>query len=206
MGRKAKISLIGLYNWDSTLFDLMELPEGLSLEVFRDNLLAETAELEVLYPNPEVMKNLIALWSRKQIDVWTRLYETTMYEYNPIENYDRIENGRSSGTDKSTHSGKDTNNGTSSGNGYEAGFDSVPSGNNDGLVKTARNENTNDNTLTYGHKIDEEHSQEHELRIHGNIGTVTAQSMISQQRNIVTYNMYDTIIREFTERFCILVY
>lgn len=206
MGRKAKISLIGLYNWDETLFDLMELPEGLSLEVFRDNLLAETAELEVLYPNPEVMKNLIAIWSRKQLDVWTRLYETTMYEYNPIENYDRIENGRSSGTDKSTHSGKDTNNGTSSGNGYEAGFDSVPSGNNDGLVKTARNENTMDNTLTYGHEIDGEHSQEHELRVHGNIGTVTAQSMISQQRSIVTYNIYDTIIKEFTERFCILVY
>lgn len=206
MGRKAKISLIGLYNWDSTLFDLMVLPEGLSLEIFKDNLLAETAELEVLYANPEVMKNLIAVWSRKQIDVWTRLYETTMYEYNPIENYDRIENGRSSGTDKSTHSGKDTNNGKSSGNGYEAGFDSVPTGNNDGLVKTARNENTSDNTLTYGHEINGEHSQEHELHIHGNIGTVTAQSMISQQRSIVNFNMYDTIIKEFTERFCILVY
>ena len=203
---KPTLSLMGLYNWDSTLFDLMVLPKGLDLEIFRDNLLAETAELEVLYANPEVMKNLIGVWSRKELDVWTRLYETTMYEYNPIENYDRIENGKSSGTNKSSHSGNDHNTGTTSGNGYEAGFDSVPSGNNDGLVKTARNENSLDNTLTYGHVINDENSQEHELRVHGNIGTVTAQSMISQQRQIVTLNLYNTIIREFTERFCIMVY
>lgn len=206
MGRKAKISLIGLFNWDNSLFDLMELPEGLSLEIFRDNLLAETAELEVLYPNPEVLKNLIGVWSRKQIDIWTKLYETTMYDYNPIENYDRIETGKTSGTDKSTHSGADTSNGNSKGEGYEAGFDSVPSGNDDGLVKTARNENSTGNTYTYGHEIDGEHNTEHELRVHGNIGTVTAQSMIQQQRSIVTMNMYDTIIKEFTDRFCVLVY
>lgn len=107
MGRTANLSPLGLFNWDSTLFDLMVIPSALDKETLINNLLAETAELEVLYANPVVMKNLIGVWSNKNLDVWNRLYETTQYEYNPIENYNRYETGSDGGSGSTTHSGSD---------------------------------------------------------------------------------------------------
>ena len=79
MGRAGSLSPLGLFNWDSTIFDLMQIPEALNREVLINNLLAQTAELEVLYPNPVVFKNLLGVWSQKNLDVWNRLYATTQY-------------------------------------------------------------------------------------------------------------------------------
>lgn len=107
MSRTATLSVLGMYEWDNTLFDLLSIPEELSKDTLVQNLLAELAELEVIYPNPVVMKNLIGVWSAKQLDIWNRLYATTQYEYNPIENYDRQESGTDSGTDSTTHTGTD---------------------------------------------------------------------------------------------------
>ena len=108
MGRMATLSPLGLYTWDETIFDLMRIPEALDKNTLIDNLLTETAELEVLYPNPVVFKNLVGVWSAKQIDIWNRLYATTQYEYNPIENQNRYETGSEDGAGSTTHSGTDT--------------------------------------------------------------------------------------------------
>ena len=104
------MSLLGLYNWDNTLFDLAVFPEALERNTVIMNLLAETAELEVLYPNPVVMKNLMAIWSAKQLPVWKKLYSTTQYSYDPIENYNRMETGTESGSGTSQRTGTDTRN------------------------------------------------------------------------------------------------
>ena len=254
MGRAANLSPLGLWQWDNTLFDLMQIPEALDKDVLVENILAETAELEVLYPNPIVFKNLLGVWSAKQLDIWKRLWKTTQYEYNPIENYDRKEEGSDDGTDTTTHSGTDrgtsttthggsdvrTNSVTDSGtdrstrNGnsghWIAGFDSVPVGANDGLVKQTRDEGTETETLNYG-KTENAHEQitrgtneqtntstthgeqisrqsngEHTLRAHGNIGVTTTQKLIREQRAIELFNLYDIIIEDFKMRFCILVY
>ena len=160
MGRAVSLSPMGLYNWDTTIFDLMQIPSALDKDTLVKNLLAETAELEVLYPNPVVFKNLVGVWSAKQIDIWNRLYATTQYDYNPIENYNRYETGSDSGTGRTTHSGtdsttettthggtdtrtidrnmggSDTATGTSTDGHWIAGFDSQPvSETDDGLVK-----------------------------------------------------------------------
>ena len=108
MGRMTTMSPLGLYRWDETIFDLMQIPSALDKPTLIDNLLSETAELEVLYPNPVVFKNLVGVWSAKQIDIWNRLYATTQYEYNPIENYNRYETGSEDGAGSTTHSGTDT--------------------------------------------------------------------------------------------------
>ena len=108
MSRGTNLSPLGLYRWDETIFDLMQIPSALDKPTLIDNLLAETAELEVLYPNPVVFKNLVGVWSAKQIDIWNRLYATTQYEYNPIENYNRYETGSTDGAGSTTHSGTDT--------------------------------------------------------------------------------------------------
>lgn len=179
MGRSATLSPLGLYNWDNTLFDLMTIPSALDKDTLVNNLLAETAELEVLYPNPVVMKNLLGVWSAKQIDVWNRLYETTQYEYNPIENYNRYETGTTDGTGSTVHSGTDSTGGgtrrtgrdarvidremggsdtteveTKSGH-WIAGYDApTPTAQDDGLFKQTRDEGENSSTTTYGQTED----------------------------------------------------
>ena len=179
MGRTANLSPMGLLNWDSTIFDLMQIPSQLDRETLINNILAETMELEVLYPNPTVFKNLLGVWSAKQLDVWNRLYATTQYEYNPIENYNRYEEGSDSGsgsvthsgtdtttetnthggsdtfTDNIEHDGQDTDTGTQESGHWIAGFDSRPAGDDDGLVKQSRDEGTLENTHDYGHTIEE---------------------------------------------------
>ena len=200
MGRAVNLSPLGLYNWDNTIFDLMQIPEALDKPTLVDNLLAETAELEVLYPNPIIFKNLVGVWSAKQIDIWNRLYATTQYEYNPIENYNRYETGSDSGTGRTTHSGTDTTADTTTYGGTDgrteaimqggsdtntrqmaeggtqgesttgqmaqggqdivtgsdtkghwiAGFDSSPSGQDDGLVKQTRDQDDATTTTAYG--------------------------------------------------------
>ena len=166
MGRVANMSTLGLFTWDKTLFDLMVIPEGIDKDTLVDNILAETAELEVLYTNPVVLKNLIGVWSHKNLEVWTKLYESTQFEYDPIANYDRTETG----TDSTTHSGtdtrrlggtdtngntktlggSDTTSGSATNGHWIAGFDSTPSGGSDGLVKQTRDEGSRSETTTYG--------------------------------------------------------
>lgn len=87
----ATMSVLGLYNYDNSIFDLMHLPSGLNKETFIHNLLFELAELEILYTNPTFLKVAIEKWSAKEFLVWEKLYNTTNFEYNPIENYDRRE-------------------------------------------------------------------------------------------------------------------
>lgn len=41
---------------------------------------------------------------------------------------------------------------------------------------------------------------------HGNIGVTTTQAMISEEREIALFNIYDYIVKGFKNRFCLLVY
>lgn len=85
---RATIDLIGMYTYDKTLLDEMVIPQAIDKEVLKDNLLMEAAELEVLYSDPNFLKMAIGAWSRKQLPVWMKLWDTTQYEYNPIWNKD----------------------------------------------------------------------------------------------------------------------
>lgn len=85
---RARLDLLGMFKYHPTLFDSFVIPEGLDKEVLTDNLLMESAELEVLYPDADFMESAIGRWSQKMLHVWTELYATTQYDYNPIWNKD----------------------------------------------------------------------------------------------------------------------
>ena len=86
--KRATMSILGLYFQDPDLFSGMVYPDELDRDVLIDSILAECAELEIIYPDPEYMKNLITLWSKKELYNWRKLYETTQFVYNPIWNVD----------------------------------------------------------------------------------------------------------------------
>ena len=85
---RATVDLIGMYNYDNTLLDLMQIPEDIDRTTLIDNLLMESAEQEILYSNLGFLKQAIGSWSAKQLPIWQHLLETTKYEYNPIWNKD----------------------------------------------------------------------------------------------------------------------
>jgi hypothetical protein len=60
-------------------------------DVLIDNILYEAASLEAYYPDPNFMKFMIGRWSFMNQNVWQKLYDTTVLDYNPIYNYDRTE-------------------------------------------------------------------------------------------------------------------
>ena len=91
MSTATRWTLIGMQEYEPTLFDTLELPEGYDKETFTDALLLEHGEKCVLYTDPDFMKYAIGAWSRKWALELSRIYEALVAEYNPLHNYDRFE-------------------------------------------------------------------------------------------------------------------
>lgn len=106
------LSVEGLYNYNNTLFDGFDVPEGLVKQIAIDTILMRTRELEVLYPDFNYMKTRIAIWSDRYQINWKKLYDSTVLEYNPIENYDRMEDWTDTDDETSTSARDNTINRT----------------------------------------------------------------------------------------------
>ena len=205
----ALLTVMGLYNYDPTIFDTILLPVGMDKQKLINQIILDTAELEVIYPAPGFFKTAVGLWSATRIISWERIYKAANLEYDPIENYDRQETETITGTQ--AHSGKDTttNTGTSSGSGSDtnkiAGFDSTTLVDHDSSSTTASSTASGTTELTHGEQIAD--NQTKTSRIHGNIGVTTSQQMLEQEIAVTDkLNIYDVITNDFKNRFCILVY
>lgn len=87
----SKLSILGLYYYDQSLFDNLNLPDDFTADdrtTLINNLLMECAELECIYSNFEFCKAAIGFWSKARLPVWEKLYASTMFDYNPIWNKD----------------------------------------------------------------------------------------------------------------------
>lgn len=222
----ATLSLLGLYKYRPQVLDELALPEA--LENDRDqimgNLLMETAELEILFPDPDFLKEAIGVWSRKQVPVWTELYETTQYEYNPIWNKDgtvtELETRNLKGTADRDHletrdlagssSGETSASGTDKS--YVFGYNSTTAAQDREATSESGTTDSVESTSTGTIRHDENEATtdtgtiKHERIEQGNIGVTTTQRMIQEQRDVVKFNIFDVIIQDFKQRFCILVY
>ena len=208
MSRQAWISFLGLYSWDNTLFDDMTLPDDFTNDdktIIINNLLMESAELEVLYPDPDFMKSAIAAWSAKEVINWNRMYKAMLAEYNPIENYDRHQDDDNQNRGATTHSGKDISQGSASDTitNQITGFDSNALQTHD---KTQDVAGTTDE-IVHGHVITDSTGNHFHSEIHGNIGVTTSQQMLESELEITPkLNIYNNIVQSFISRFCLLVY
>lgn len=210
----ALLTIMGLYNYDNSIFDNLMLPDGVDKPTLIDNIILETAELECIYPTPVFLKTAIGLWSNVQFLTWDRVYTAMNLEYNPIENYDRQETETTTGT--RAHSGKDTTTrsgtvsetgsttgstqGTASESGTTtnkiAGFDSTTlvdhdssTGSNtrqasDSSTGSSTRSGTDSSTQELTHGEQIADSGSRTSRIHGNIGVTTSQQMLQSELDI----------------------
>lgn len=221
------LTVEGLYNYDNTLFDGFNVPVGLVKQIAIDAILMRTRELEILYPDFTYMKNRITIWSNKYQINWKKLYDTTVLEYNPIENYDRMEDWTDNDDETSTSARDNTRNTTntvkSTSTNEVLNSVNVTDKNtafNSGLVDHAK-QITDGDTTENGSITNTETGKDTENenvnggrtgrhtrvgRAHGNIGVTTSQQMIQSERDLVVFNLYDVIAESFIENFCLMVY
>ena len=171
------MTVLGLYNYNDTIFNSMQLPDGVDPDTVVSNLLMELAELEVIYPSWITMQRAIADWSKSRVNSWERMLQALNADYDPVENYDR----REEWTDGEDSSGEYKN--------KVAGF------------------NVGEQTDSNSSEQQSKRSATHSGRIHGNIGVTMAQQMIQSELDLRAVNdMVQIIVNEFKKRFCIMVY
>ena len=87
----ASLTIFGLYEYNPDVFSYLEVPMQLAKEDVIMEILAECSDFALVYPDYDIMKMLVGVWSRNEHLIWQRLAESEEIEYNPIENYDRYE-------------------------------------------------------------------------------------------------------------------
>ena len=228
----ATLSLLGLSRINPGILGELVLPDGLDADLVKDYLLAETAELEVIYPDAVFMQAMIGRWSHKELPIWTRLYKTTLLDYNPIENYDRTEEWTEGENSARSVDAETTGNSTTDSTGSTNTSGTTTAGATGQMFVSAYNETdftpTEKDTDTQNGSSDTEQHEEGNVKVktaadtttsetekrdlvrsgraHGNIGVTTSQQMIESEREVSLYNIIDVIINSFKNRFCLQIY
>lgn len=201
----ALLSVMGLYIADNTLFDSMVLPGQLRKDVMINLLLADLAELNTIYSDPDVMKFMITNWSKSRQDIWQHWADTKDYEYNPIWNKDgtytetetRNLKGATSGKAKSgseAHAVTERQRSAFDSSGYQPSEKELYDSEDNQISSETSGQTTDTGTITR-QRVEK-----------GNIGVTTTQQMIQEERDIADFDLYKIIIDEFKNRFCIMVY
>ena len=190
------LSIVTLTNYDDSLWDGLQVP---SYEEYKDglftsheldksllitNILMECSDLALIYPDWDYMQGLIGMWSATELPVWTKLYKTTMFEYNPLWNVDADITESSSGSNSGTTGGSTT--------------ESVAGYNSSTMVDHTKDTSSGSSSGSW--------SETHTTRRTGNIGVTSSQELLERERNVAQFNMYKYIVDSFKKRFCILVY
>jgi hypothetical protein len=214
------LSISGLYQYDQTIFDALHVPEALNKDALIASILIECAELEILLPDPVLLKQSLNYWSSTQLPIWQKLYDTTQFDYNPIWNKD----GKITETRAGTRSDNETralNKGEleqrdlhstahTDGVNQVTGFNSNTFQNADKVTSdgtgsdtgTVRRNGTDTGTISRGGSDSEQITRTEQ----GNIGITTTQQMIEEERKVDQFDIYGYIVESFKSMYCIGVY
>lgn len=142
-------------------------------------------------PRSEAVYNITRMYSKKWLDLW----ETMFYDFNPIENYNMVEEALVDTTRlkhglKTEYKGSEQNDSemTSRIKAFDASATWKDSDKTNGS-----------NTLSYQNRSDENSgtdTTEHDYKFtrSGNIGVLTTQQMVEQQRKLLMYNYFDEVV------------
>lgn len=232
----ATLSILGLYNYQPAIFDSLTIPTSVDRETLIDNIIMEAAELELLFPNADILGRLIGNWSKTRLAAWNRMIGALDAEYNPIENSDRYEDHLEDYTrdlkesDNYTRDLKEndnyTRNLTDSGNNNSSGStQNSRTGYNSGNLQVTDgsiSEDHSDDTRSYTGSDDRNKgytggdnrnkgytggdTRHTVIHRHGNIGVTTNQQMVEAELKLRQYDIYKLITNEFIDTFCIGVY
>ena len=190
----SSISIIGLYNYDNTIFDDFNLPLTMDKDTMINTILSNLGELEIVYPDTNWIKETIKYWSKANLNNWSMLSHALNTEY---ELSGRSEKETHTETRDLTAEG----NGTSKGNTdtKQAAFNSSSLVNVRGDNSEVKSSSINTDSGTIVH--------DYVRKYYGVVGNLTsAQIMEAEIEFRKKYNIYDIIMMDFKERFCLMIY
>ena len=203
-----KTTLIGMEaffnNMNKSIFDGLELPEGLSKDTLTDNIILECGEFETLYSDPYFMQEAIKTWSDREQATFERWVNALAIKYAPLENYDRHENWTDTLDSDSTSSSTGTIDTSNSGT-NQLDVSAYDSSNYQPKDKTTSSD-TIDTDTTDSNTSTLDNTSMHAGRVHGNIGVTTSQQMLEAELELGYWNIYSRITELFMKEFCIMVY
>ena len=208
---QSKITLIGLEQFlspDRSLFDQLELPEGIDLDTLKGTIFLRCNEFEVLYSDPEFMISAISVWGKKNywtFDRWVKLLDK---EYDPLYNKDYYE--VITDTHTGTYQRAATNQNQGNSTDTSSNTHSEKAYNSSDYVGTTQDSETNGNQfINSGSNNDsgnDSHTDNHNYHGYGNIGITSAQELFLKETDVAKFNMYEHIADLFCKEFCIMVY
>lgn len=208
--------IISLMQYDPSLFDGMVLPKGVDKDLVIDTIMQKYGDSPLDHEDPAYLKYYIPVWSKRNLDSWTKLFATLSFYYNPLENaildetteetrninrkQDRtgtasMENSGTTGVDKTAEHLVSAENAS----------DYQPDNRDTGTEQTTVNQTTGtDSTENTMEQTAE--TVKSTYNRHGSIGVVTPQNMIQQEREVDKFVIYDYIADSFRDAFCLLLY
>lgn len=190
-----KITLVGLYQYNPALFDTLIIPAVSPVtpdpghpaivyfpdkETLVATILEKASEFPALYSDYDFMRFMIGVWSKNCAPMMQKLWDTINFQYNPIHNYDR--------------KGKIVRNSSSSGGGIST--EAATAFNTD-TFKDQR-KTTDQSSATAGESVEE--------TVSGNIGVMSTQQMLEQERSVAMFKWYDVVSDDFINKFCVQIY
>lgn len=208
--------IISLMQYDPSLFDGMVLPNGVDKDLVIDTIMQKYGDSPLDHEDPAYLKYYIPVWSKRNLDSWTKLFATLSFVYNPLENalldetteetrnidrkQDRtgtasMQNSGTTGVDKTAEHLVSAENAS----------DYQPDNRDTGTEQTTVNQTTGtDSTENTTEQAAE--TVKSTYNRHGSIGVVTPQNMIQQEREVDKFVIYDYIADSFRDAFCLLLY
>lgn len=203
----ATLSFEGLLIGYPSLFDWLQVPDGVNKETVIENLLLRTMELEVMISNGPVMAQALAAYSAMMLPSWTRHAEALGLEYNPLDTDERTRTLEHSGEDSNTRSPNLTTTGQNNGSDFTTrevgGFDSAQ-------LQMAEKNTTQlgtGNTITStGTDTTEGTNKYTDTETYQGRAGKSAQSLVSAEIALASENIVAKIVDDIMHKFCLLVY
>lgn len=207
------INLWRIQNQNEFYFNDIVLDERLNKEDLYNMILTEYMNMLVLYANPQLFKTTVKLFFLKNKDRISDLIDTTVLNYDPLENYSTVETGKldRTGTKGFTQADNRTENITREGDTtsthYVSAFNNVQGEDveqNRDVIKakekvvdtenytSAQDTNTKDNEETRDTKK--------------GITNLTYQDLVEKQRKVVQFSIYEWILKEFAKDLLVAIW
>lgn len=207
------INLWRLQNQNEFYFNDIVLDERLNKEDLYNMILTEYMNMLVLYANPQLFKTTVKLFFLKNKERISDLIDTTVLNYDPLENYSTVETGKldRTGTKGFTQADNRTENiareGNTTSTHYVSAFNNVQGEDveqhrdvieaKEKVVDTenytsAQDTNTKDNEETRDTKK--------------GITNLTYQDLVEKQRKVVQFSIYEWILKEFAKDLLVAIW
>lgn len=234
--RHGILTLQGMYDYDNTIFDNIVIPTGMEKDTLVSTILMMGGENEIRYPSYPLLTNRINLFFKMHKIEFQKIWDTENFEYNPIHNYDRTEmetidlqqniNKQFDQSDTNTVSSESASdeNVTSTTTPNLTNEQKVSAFNSTGYLPKEQTTQTGTNAITstdhvtgeqsgksvrdnmYTDDTDRKDNTNRKLTASGNIGVMSTQEMIKQEREISDFSTYYYIASKFENEITIPVY